>query len=173
MTRSYSGWHRQRAFKLQTIKTTAMENTTEELITKQIGEYNRLEDEWNSQDKPYVFYAFNRDQFAQGVKDLERNGWKNEGEKLVNLGAGIFTTRRGYEKMKEEVEAHYLSIREACSPEAVYLYEYDNHESHYSMDGDLEPMRIVLRIFGEEALGTFRRKSACYTIKQIIEDKCY
>lgn len=138
---------------------------------KTLDTYNRLCDEWYHRETPYIFYAFNKNKFAEGIKKLEKSGWKNDGEKLIDVGYGGFTTRRGYERMTEEVDEHHRKIREQCDIKEVYWYEYNNHESFISWDGDMNAIQKIAAIWGEEEARKLHRFSPVYTLDEIFGKK--
>ena len=129
--------------------------------------YMELEDQWFHRDEPYMFYAFSKEQFEQGKEKITKNGWLSQDEKVVTIGAGGFTSHRGYKQLIKDVSNHYSAIRKECDPQDVYDYEHDNHECKISMDGDIEAIRIVATIYGDEIARTVKRRNACYSIDEI------
>lgn len=119
---------------------------------KTIKRYKELVEKRNNLSDKEIFYAFSDEQFKKG---LEEHGL--EREKIFNLGAGMFGTQEGYDRLVAATDAIEKKIREECDPKEVYLYEYNNHECFVSWDGDKEPARIIKRIFGEDALKQIKR----------------
>lgn len=93
------------------------------------------------------FFAFSNQQFDDGLKKIRP---LNEGEKLVSMGGGMYGTRDGVDKFFAAYDVIYEKIKQECNPQEVYFYEYNNHECQTSWDGDVEPFRIVERIWGAE-----------------------
>lgn len=135
-----------------------------------IEKYVQLRDEFNKRETPYIFFAFDEKKYEEGKERLKKNGWLNEDEKLYNLGAGGFTTKRGYLKMTQEHKELKEKIQKQCNPQEVYWYEYNNHESFISWDGDLGAIEKVIEYFGEETAKRIKRKRAMYDIESIIKD---
>lgn len=119
---------------------------------KTIGKYKELVEKRNNLSDKEIFYAFSDDQFKQNSKE---HGL--EGKRIFNYGAGMFGTQEGYDRLVAAVDAINKRIQEECDPQEVYLYEYNNHESFISWDGDKEPANIIKRIFGEETLKQIKR----------------
>ena len=72
----------------------------------------------------------------------------------------------------EYQHAHTLKrykIRSECNPQEVYVYEYNNHECCIDWDGDLNAIRIIATVWGEDVARTIKRKNACYPIDSIFK----
>lgn len=136
---------------------------------KTIGRYKELKEEWDNR-KLSLFYAFNNQQFEEGKEELRKKGLYEEGEKIYSLGAGAYSTKKGLDIFFGELEEHNRRIRTECDPQEVYWFEYNNHESFISWDGDDEPMRIIISIWGSKAAGSIRRLHAMHTIGQLKND---
>lgn len=110
-----------------------------------------------------VFFAFNRDQFDNGV--AENRSKKPEGTNWANLGAGMFMPssnvsefeRRHSEVVKEGIKRD-LSEN---GHEAVILRELYNYECFYS--GEIQPAVEALEGYGvsaDEVLSVYRSARA-------------
>lgn len=64
-------------------------------------------------------------------------------------------------------------IPKECDPQEVYFYEWNNHETMYSWDGDYEAIKIILEYFGMEAAMSITRIDACDLNKLIERDHPY
>lgn len=137
---------------------------------KTLGKYAQLCEENYHRERPYMFYAFNVKQFEEGKKALQRKGWLNEGEKLISVGYGGYSTERGYRKWCEECDNFVREIRENCDINEVYWYEYNNHESFISWDGDMGAINKIISIWGEEKAREIHRFSPVYSIDELIKD---
>lgn len=93
------------------------------------------------------FFAFNNQQFEEGKAKIRP---LKDGEKLINVGAGLFGTRGGIDRYFAKHEDIDKMIKQECDPQEVYFYEYNNHESMISWEGDSGPFKIIERLFGEE-----------------------
>lgn len=113
------------------------------------------------------FFAFSNQQFAQGLKSIRP---LREGEKLVSIGAGGYGTRDGAERLFKFYDAMNAQIKAECDPQEVYVYEYNNHESFISWDGDLEAIRLIYSIWGEEVARKIDRKSVFYPIEHLYSN---
>lgn len=110
------------------------------------------------------FFAFSNEQFAKGLASIRPLG---EGEKLVCIGGGCYGTKDGADRLFKFYDEVNAKIKNECDPQEVYCYEYNNHESFYSFEGDLEAMKLVISIFGREAAQQVKRKSALYDFEKI------
>jgi len=102
-----------------------------------------------------VFWAFSQSQFAEGKAKINLE----EGEKLVDIGAGGFMPTKNRIKYLEGMKAISLAFTEAMKDEKVRLahirYELDNHEAYdtYSIESTLEALgedftrEEVLKVF--------------------------
>lgn len=110
------------------------------------------------------FWAFSTEQFKQQLKAK-----KLEGKPLCRVGGGLYGTHEGIEAL----EAYYASvserIRAECNPQEVYLYECNNHEYMYNLDGDEEAIKIIMQYWGEDVARTIRRVSPVYSVEEIVE----
>lgn len=91
-----------------------------------------------------------------------------EGEKLLHIGGGGFATKDGAKRLFEFYESINAKIKAECDPQEVYVYEYNNHECCIAWDGDLEAIRIVLSLFGEEAARKIKRFRASMTVDNLV-----
>ena len=123
---------------------------------KTVERYRQLQQEKSEQDcyKFDCFFAFSNAQFAEGLKKIRP---LKEGEKLVCVGAGMYGTRDGVDKFFASYHEIDNRIKQECDPQEVYFYEYNNHESMISWDGDAEPFKIITRIWGKEVAASIVR----------------
>lgn len=111
------------------------------------------------------FFAFDKKQFATGLKSIRP---LNEGEKILSMGCGGYGTKDGIERLFKYYDGINERIKVECDPQEVYVYEYNNHESFISWDGDLEAIRLIYLIWGEEVARTINRKSVYYPIEHLF-----
>lgn len=112
------------------------------------------------------FFAFSDKQFSEGLKSIRP---LQEGEKLVSIGAGGYGTKDGAKRLFEFYDSINDKIRSECNPQEVYVYEYNNHECCLDWDGDLNAIRIIATVWGEDVARTIKRKNACYPIESIFK----
>lgn len=129
--------------------------------------YFEIRDKFDTRPKPYMFWAFNKEQFNKGLEKLKSEGWKTDDEKLISIGLGGYTTHRGLKRLDKEIAEHYEEIRSKCDPQAVYEYECGNHESEINAVGDAEALEIIMTIWGDETAKTIKRKHVYLTIEEI------
>lgn len=111
------------------------------------------------------FFAFNNEQFEQGLKSIRP---LKEGEKLVRLYGGGFATKDGAERLAEYYRSIEEKIKQECDPQEVYCYEYNNYESCIAYDGDANAIRLIIDYWGEEVARKIVRKSAFYSIDGLL-----
>ncbi len=123
---------------------------------KTLGTYRRLQDEKYHIDcyRFDCFFAFDNKQFAANLKNIRP---LKEGEKLVSVGAGMYGTRDGVDRYFAALDEIDARIKQDCDAQEVYFYEYNNHECQISWDGDIEPYKIIKRIWGEEVANNLVR----------------
>ena len=91
-----------------------------------------------------------------------------EGEKLLHIGGGGFATKDGAKRLFEFYESIDAKIKAECDPQEVYVYEYNNHECCIAWDGDLEAIKIVLSLFGEDAARNIKRYRASMNVDNLV-----
>lgn len=123
---------------------------------KTINRYKELQNEKFNLDcyKFDCFFAFSDIQFTEGLKNIRP---LKEGEKLVSVGAGMYGTRDGVDRFFAYCDEIDERIKQECDPQEVYFYEYNNHESMISWDGDAEPFKIITRIWGDNVASSIFR----------------
>jgi len=100
-----------------------------------------------------VFFAFSNEQFAEGKKKI---GVTDNKDLLKGFG-GCFGTKQGLKDMADFYEDRAARIKNECSPQDVYEYEFGNHECSYTCD-DSEAMEIVIDYFGKDRAKEVQRK---------------
>lgn len=134
---------------------------------KTLTRYRELRKEQTEMDvsKYRCFFAFSREQLVQGQKSI---GLK-EGERLVSFGCGGYGTEDGVRQMFARLEEIESRIKTECDPQEVYCYEFNNHESFLSFDGDVDAIRLVKGIFGLETALKIKRFSAFYSLESLFK----
>lgn len=122
---------------------------------KTMGRYHQLCKERDGIDcyKHSCFFAFSNQQFEEGKKKAHIK----DGEKIYSVGAGMYGTAEGVKSFFAEMKSFNERIKEECDPQEVYFYEYNNHECMLSWDGDEEPVKLIARIWGDEAVSQIVR----------------
>lgn len=107
------------------------------------------------------FFAFNIQQYNDGVTQLQ-------GKEICSgeyICKGLFGTKEGVRNFLNFHNDIKNQIREQCTPQEVYDYEYKNHECGYLCD-DTEALRIVVYYFSMVHALTIKRR---YGFKQAPE----
>lgn len=123
---------------------------------KTLKRYHQLCEERDNIDcyKHNCFFAFSEEQYNRGKARIRP---LKEGEKIYSVGAGMYGTKEGVASFFAEVKSFDQRIKEECDPQEVYFYEYNNHECMLSWDGDEEPVKLVVGIWGTDVLNTLVR----------------
>lgn len=106
-----------------------------------MSKYQDIKDKAYHIKMPGIFYAFDDKQFNEG---LLREGYIKEGEtyqdlkdkgiKLTTDGLGGYGTKEAFEQRNKQYEEIDEEIKENCTPEEIFEYEYHNHECGYTGD---------------------------------------
>lgn len=104
-----------------------------ETITKRVTPHVKRSDDTNAlMDTCQVFWAFSNAQFAEGKAKINLQ----EGEKLIDIGAGGFMPAKNKHMYLDGMKAIYLAFKEAMSDakarKAHILYQLNNHEAYYT-----------------------------------------
>lgn len=108
-----------------------------------------------------VFFAFNNEQFLEGIEDLKKKGLLLEGEKLAQLGAGGYLPSKNlklFESETSKIEKWYkFQIKELKEAKRdLILYELKNYECLYTGDiSDALEVLIPLGIKKEEVIKVY------------------
>lgn len=122
-----------------------------------VKRYKEIQDEHPDADKCGVFFAFSDQQFAEGYGRLVELGLIKDGDKVLRGPAGAFGTKAGFDKFFGFYDEREKKVKDECDPQEVYFYEYNNHECMIAWDGDLDAIRIIERIWGEETTRNIKR----------------
>lgn len=102
--------------------------TYQEIKTKRQDDTNNLFTDLG------VFWAFSNEQFKEGLAKAKLE----EGEKLVDIGAGGFIPKHNIDAltqgMKDIENTFKAQIKETKAREQHILYELNNHEAFYTGD---------------------------------------
>ena len=106
-------------------------------------EYEKIKEEYQKRfskitDNVGLFWAFNREQLAEGMK-------KNPSEKYVNIGMGGFMPKVNVDQFMEKtkaLDAWFKEEKKKIKKEKMILYELNNYECFYT--GDIQDAYEVL-----------------------------
>ena len=120
--------------------------------------YKEFLDKFSSYHCNGIFYAFSDKQFEEGMKKC---GY-DENTKLVKDGMGGFGTREAFNERHEFYKAVEEEIRQNCTPDEIFEFEYWNHECGYTYDYS-EALEITRDYFPDykpssELLGKLREQ---------------
>lgn len=91
-----------------------------------------------------VFFAFSNEQFNEGVKSLTKRGFITDKSEIKRGPAGSFGTLESLTKMMDWYDEQDKKVKAECDPQEVYFWEFNNHETPYGWDGDIEIMKIIV-----------------------------
>lgn len=131
--------------------------------------YHELNAMHPKEDDYAVFYAFNGKQYAEGIERLIAGGYIRRGEEnaVIGFGGGGYGTEDGIDGFLGFYKQKIKMIADECDPYEVYCYEYNNHESFLSWDGDMGAIQIVIDYWGADTARTIKRFSPQYSIEQL------
>ena len=95
-----------------------------------MSKYKELLDKFSSYHCNGIFYAFSEEQFELGMKIC---GY-DKNTKLVQDGMGGYGTKEAFDERHEFFNAVEEEIRQKCTPDEVFEFEYWNHECGYTYD---------------------------------------
>lgn len=136
---------------------------------KTIDRYIELKNEHPDSKKYGVFFAFSNKQFAEGRKELIELGHLKEDETLYKAPSGMFGTGPGITKFLNFYKEREKMIVAECDPQEVYFYEYNNHESMISYDGDKSAIELIADYWGKDVSKSIVRFSAFTDIDKLKE----
>ena len=138
---------------------------------KTLKRYHELNNMHPNDSDYAVFYAFNKKQYAEGIEKLISSGYIKRGEegKIRSFGGGGYGTKEGIDGFVGFYQRKIKRIAAECDPYEVYCYEYNNHESFISWDGDMGAIQIVIDYWGEDVARSIKRVSAQYSIDELIK----
>lgn len=136
--------------------------------SKTLKHYRQLKDDCSKLDMQQFdcFFAFSDEQFKQGLANIRP---LKEGDKLVSIGGGGYATADGAKRLREYYRSVDERIKNECDPQEVYCYEFNNYESCYAYDGDMNAFALVIGYFGAEAARKVQRFCAFYGTEELIE----
>lgn len=142
------------------------------LNAKTTKRYKELQNTHPDADKYGVFFAFSKEQFANGVAHLKELGFiKDESELRHDKSTGAIGTSKGLDGYFNFYKESRASIPTECDPQEVYFYEWNNYESMYAGDGDTEAIKVIIRYWGVDVAKKIKCLHACYSISQILKKK--
>lgn len=137
-----------------------------------IARYREINNQHPNCDDYGVFFAFSKEQFAKGVAHLKELGFiKEESELRQDKRTGLIGTNDGISGFLNFYDTSRAAIPQECDPQEVYFYEYNNYESMYAWDGDLEAIKIIIAYWGADVARKLIRFNASKSIDEIINSK--
>jgi len=138
-----------------------------------IGRYKEIKNGHPNCDELGVFFAFGKKQFDEAVERLTKLGKITANTKLMYHPHinGLHGTQEGIDAFLDFYNGRNKHIPTECDPQEVYFYEYNNHESMYAWDGDVEAIKLIIEYWGVDVAKTIQRYNAAKTIEQITEEK--
>lgn len=127
-----------------------METNFNQLKSEKQVKYNNLMDELK------VFWAFNNQQFNEGIAKCELL----EGEKVVSIGAGGYIPKKNVQSFidgQKSIEKWFKNATKTMKEEHI-LYELNNHECFYA--GSIESAANVLPYSKKMVLDVYRKHAA-------------
>lgn len=137
---------------------------------KTLKRYDELRSQHPDTEAMGMFFAFSNKQFNEGYQNLVSKGFIKEGDKVYSGPGGSFGTKKAFDDFYDFHKNIDRQIVAECDPQEVYYSEYNNYECCISWDGDLEPIKIIIGLYGVETARTIRRLRAMETIDEILNE---
>lgn len=135
-----------------------------------IRRYREIQDQHPKCDEFGVFFAFSKKQYNEGVARLKELGFiKDESELRQDRLGGLIGTAEGIRGFLDFYKERDKAIPVECDPQEVYFYEFNNYESMYAWDGDLEAIKVIIEHWGAEVARSIIRFDACKSIDAIVK----
>lgn len=140
-----------------------------------IERYKAIKETHLDADAIGVFFAFSDKQFNENRQKLIDLGTLAPDAKIKYHPSisGLYGTDESIGNFLAAYDDRAKLIPEECDPQEVYFYEWNNHETMYSWDGDAEAIKIILEYFGMEAAVSITRFDACELNRLIERDHPY
>lgn len=138
------------------------------LNAQTIKRYTEIKNNHPKSEDYAVFFAFSDKQFAEGYNGLIEKGFIKKGDKVSPSFGGMFGTKDGINAFLGYYEERDKAIPKECDPQEVYFYEYNNHESMFAWDGDLEAIKLIIDYWGADVARKIKRYNASMSIENII-----
>lgn len=140
-----------------------------------IERYKAIKETHHDADAIGVFFAFSDKQFNENRQKLIDLGTLAPDAKIKYHPSisGLYGTDESIGNFLAAYDDRAKLIPEECDPQEVYFYEWNNHETMYSWDGDAEAIKIILEYFGMEAAVSITRFDACDLNRLIERDHPY
>lgn len=136
---------------------------------KTLARYKELDNAHPDMSNLPVFFAFGQQQFNEHLAVFRRK--YGEDAVIKSAGAGLYGTVEGIRAVFKFYDDKHKQIAEECDPQEIYCYEFNNYESCIAYDGDLNAIRKVLDLFGEEAARGVKRFCDFYSIESLLKDE--
>lgn len=140
---------------------------------KTIKRYIEIKNQHPDCDALGVFFAFGREQFDEAIERLTKLGKITDKSeiKYVSGFCGLYGTNDGLDAYFNFYTNRDKAIPTNCDPQEVYFYEYNNHESMYAWDGDLEAIKLIIAYWGADVAKSLIRFDASKSIDEIVKSK--
>ncbi len=89
------------------------------------------------------FFAYSDEQYEKGITKHSLHD-----KKVYSANPGLYGTSEGIKQFFDAYDKIHEEIKEQCTSQEVYDYEFANHECNYTGD-DSEALEIVKSYFGE------------------------
>lgn len=107
------------------------------------------------------FFAFNQKQYNEGVSKNELNL-----DDVCSFGNGLYGTIEAVNAFYKSYEDRAEKIKNECTPQEVYDYEYANYECNWIAE-DTEAIKCCLAYFSVEECESITRYNGCLSIQDI------
>lgn len=98
------------------------------------------------------FVALSNEDYEKSINELGL-----QGKQIYSYANGyLYGTKEGLQKFDDFLNDRQKEIREKCTPQEIYNYEFTNHECAYT-GSDEEALKIVAYYFNEDEIASIKR----------------
>lgn len=132
--------------------------------------YNELKNQHSTELNSFegVFFAFNNEQFAEGIKKIGLA--PDDTSKIYSIGSGGYILKTRSQAFSEMFRRHEMEMKELKKDQKNLLdalvYELNNHEYNYT--GDIEPALDALGLKEDEIDPTILKKARTIASREVF-----
>lgn len=134
-----------------------------------LDRYRELSNDHANVERLGCFFAIGDKEFNRRLAALIERGVVSSVNDIISGGNCLYGTPQGIAAVRDYYDKRLKLMAAECDPQEVYCYEFNNHESCISYEGDAPALRHVIDIFGIEAARKVKRFCAYYPIEYFVK----
>ena len=124
------------------------------------GEKDKIKPVQRVLARQVINYTNNKRKAVRGAKNGQ-----------IGLVSGFIITALAAERPFLTLRDIQNRIRTECDPQEVYCYEFNNYESAIAFDEDMDAIRLIAAIWGQETTSRIKRFSPFYSLENFFRKK--